>query len=157
MLLSHLDWPLNGLTLKQELFSLYFVMTGNGAKSFRQAYGQKLRNPNNYSVEAWRLKRKPNVGQRIVALHKQSQVELKEHLDRLEALSKAAEGDGDYRAAIKAEELRGKASGHYVERHEHNHTANADPSKMSLDDIDKELKAIDVTPDHVTIEEDQYE
>jgi phage terminase small subunit len=51
------------------------------------------------------------------------------HLERLRALSIAAEADGQYSAAVKAEELRGKVSGFYVEKVEHSGRVDMTPDE----------------------------
>lgn len=51
---------------------------------------------------------------------------LAEHLKRLDALSAAAEAKGKFDAAVKAEELRGKAAGLYVEQKKIDHTTKGE-------------------------------
>lgn len=75
------------------------------------------------SREAKRIRLRPRVAAYFAyqqqAVMKAGACELVDHLRELASLRDAAKADGKYGDAIKAEELRGKACGLYVERVEH--------------------------------------
>jgi hypothetical protein len=68
-------------------------------------------------VKASELAARPDVKARIAFLQSRAAdaavFTLADHLNRLNALSRSAEAAGDFHAAVKAEENRGKASGFY--------------------------------------------
>ena len=73
------------------------------------------------SVEASRLKNSPKVSLVLAGLAADrldsAKCTREEHLKRLASLSIRAELDGNYGAAVQAEQLRGKVEGHYVDQH----------------------------------------
>lgn len=71
-------------------------------------------------VKASEMAARPDVKARIAYLQARaadaSIFTLAAHLTRMNALSRAAEAAGDFHAAVKAEESRGKAAGFYSEK-----------------------------------------
>ena len=103
----------NGLTLKQASFAAeYIALHGNGTRAAIAAgYSEK-----GASVAAVRLLGKASVKKRIERLAKRHEVTADRVLTRLDNLSARAEEAGNYPAAVKAEELLGKALGLFIDR-----------------------------------------
>jgi hypothetical protein len=72
------------------------------------------------NVKGCEMAARPDVKARIAELQAKaaeaSGFTLEKHLERLNALSLAAQAAGDFTPAVKAEENRGRAAGFYVER-----------------------------------------
>lgn len=89
--------------------------------AYRAAYNCENMGENSISVEAARLKAHPKIALTISILRKgglgAAIVTLDGHLQELERLKAIAIETGNVGAAVQAEQLRGKAAGHYVERH----------------------------------------
>lgn len=85
-----------------------------------EAYQQAGYNPNRNNAS--RLKANENIQQRVRELQdvgaQRAEMTFEGHLRKLEELRDAAADSGQHSAAIQAEQLRGKANGYYVERHE---------------------------------------
>jgi len=103
----------DGLTLKQASFAAeYIALHGNGTRAAIAAgYSEK-----GASVAAVRLLGKASVKKRIERLSKRHEVTADRVLTRLDNLSAKAEEAGNYPAAVRAEELLGKALGLWVDR-----------------------------------------
>lgn len=108
------------LTPKQEAFCLAYIETGNASEAYRRAYNAgKMKGPtvNKRSNE---LLSNGAITGRLDALRKpaleKALCTLEQHLNDLKALRNGAVKAGQFSAAITAEGLRGKASGHYSER-----------------------------------------
>ena len=103
----------DGLTLKQASFAAeYIALHGNGTRAAIAAgYSEK-----GASVAAVRLLGKASVKKRIERLAKRHEVTADRVLTRLDNLSVKAEENGNYPAAVRAEELLGKALGLWVDR-----------------------------------------
>ena len=103
----------DGLTLKQASFAAeYVALLGNGSKAAIAA-GYS---PKGAHVAANRLLRKATVKKRIERLSKRHEVTADRVLTRLDNLSVKAEESGNFPAAVRAEELLGKALGLWVDR-----------------------------------------
>jgi phage terminase small subunit len=111
------------LTQKQEAFALAYLHTGNASEAYRQAYNAQNMKSETIHVKASELLKNGKVRGRIEDVQKMALehagLTLGEHLTRLQQLSEKAEQEAKYSEAIKAEELRGKASGFYTEKVEH--------------------------------------
>lgn len=111
------------LTAKQEAFCLAYLESGNATDAYRKAGYSPDMAPKTAMEAASRLLKNSKVVARLADLRQPAaeaaQLTLHAHLARLEKLSKAAETDGKYAAAVAAEVARGKASGLYVEKVEH--------------------------------------
>lgn len=111
------------LTQKQDAFALAYLHTGNASEAYRQAYNASNMKSESIHVKASELLKNGKVRVRIEEVQKMATehagLSLGEHLKRLQDLSKKAEAEAKYSEAIKAEELRGKASGFYMEKVEH--------------------------------------
>ena len=103
----------DGLTLKQASFAAeYIALHGNGTRAAIAAgYSEK-----GASVAAVRLLGKASVKKRIERLSKRHEVTADRVLTRLDNLSVKAEESGNFPAAVRAEELLGKALGLWVDR-----------------------------------------
>ncbi len=76
--------------------------------------------PETVNQEASKIMARPHVRTRVGELRKpiaeKAMITLESHMERLKELAQIALDNGQVAAAIKAEELRGKASGIYVEK-----------------------------------------
>jgi phage terminase small subunit len=110
------------LTPKQEAFCLAYLETSNASEAYRRSYSAENMQPQTISVKASELLANGKVAVRLGELRKpavkKAQMTLESHLTRLDELSRKAEDDGQYSAAINAEVARGKASGIHVEKSE---------------------------------------
>lgn len=110
----------DSLTPKQEVFCLAYIEGGNSSDAYRKAYNAGKMTAKTINEKASRLLAEGKVRARVEELRKPvveaAQITLAGHLERLEALSVAAEQAGQYSAAITAEVSRGKASGLYVDK-----------------------------------------
>ena len=111
----------NPLTPKQEAFAHAIVTGISQSDAYRAAFsvGAKTK-PETVNQAASRLMADSNIAARVLELRKpvakKAQMTLESHLDRLQALSDAAELEKQYSAAITAEVARGKASGVVVDK-----------------------------------------
>lgn len=131
------------LTHQQEKFAQGIASGLSQADAYRAAYpkSKKWKVDAIYST-ASQLAADPKVSQRIQELRKPiveaAQLTLSEHLGELARLKLLAEVAEQLPAAIRAEELRGKASGHYIERKE-----VGDPGAFSADKDELRKKITD--------------
>ena len=125
------------LTPKQEKFCLAYIETGNASEAYRQAYNAEKMKPAVISVKASELLANGKIAVRVSELRepaaKMAQVTLEGHLQRLDALSRGAEAEGQFSAAISAEIARGKAAGVHIEKNQTEHTIN--PFRATVDDF----------------------
>jgi hypothetical protein len=88
--------------------------------AYKAAYNTENMGENSISVEAARLKVHPKIALTLAALRKgglgAAIVTLEGHLQELERLKAIAIETGNVGAAVQAEQLRGKAAGHYVDK-----------------------------------------
>ena len=119
------------LTLKQATFAPEYVRTnGNGTKAAKAA-GYAASSAH---VRASELVRNSKVVAEINRLTRKHDISAERVLTRLDNLSMGAEAEGEYSAAIKAEELLGKSLGMWVERSMH---MNVDLSQAHLDALQR--------------------
>lgn len=113
------------LTPKQERFCLEYLKTGNASEAYRQSYDAKNMKPESVNRNAKAQLDNAKIAARLEELRApvriRAQLTLESHLERLDELSRKAEGEGQYSAAIAAETNRGKASGLYTEKTENIH------------------------------------
>jgi len=111
------------LTAKQEAFIRAYLKCGNASEAYRQSYDAKGMKPETINKRASELLSEGEIAGRVAAYqakaNERAGVKLVDHLLRMDDLAKAAEKQNQFSAAIRAEELRAKASGLYVERVEH--------------------------------------
>lgn len=116
------------LTAKQEAFAQAIASGVSQADAYRMAYNHEGMQANTVHSRACELAKDSKVAARIAELRapviEAAQLTLKSHLEELERLSQLAEKDGKWQAAIKAQELRGKVSGLYVEKIDANVNGN---------------------------------
>ena len=114
---------MSNLTAKQEAFCIAYIETGNASESYRRAYNAEKSSPGVVNNKASMLLARDDIRVRLSELRKPViaavQMTLASHLERLRELSLRAEEDGQFAAAVKAEELRGKASGLYTDKIDH--------------------------------------
>lgn len=106
--------PLTTLDVREEKFARFVAQGLTQTEAARQAgYSQGAAH-----VQASRLMKRDTVRERIAQLMAPIDVETakKDHIDRLSQLRDRALSKGQLSAAIKAEELRGKVLGLYVEQ-----------------------------------------
>jgi len=105
-----------GLTQKQEDFVLAFVEGRSAADAYRHAYRAKKMSAKTIHECASRLLADRKIAARVELLRAKAAGKagytLERHLARLSRLGEAAEAAGEHLAALKAEELVGKATGH---------------------------------------------
>lgn len=114
---------MSDLTPKQEAFAQAVASGMSQSDAYRNAYKvRETTKPDSVNQKASRLMAEVKVRARVEELRKPvveaAQITLASHLERLRALSRAAEEGGQYSAAISAEVARGKASGLYIEKTE---------------------------------------
>ncbi len=112
---------MNSLTPKEEAFAVAVASGMNYSDAYRIAV--KVRpttKPETVNQEASKIMARPHVRTRVGELRKpiaeKAMITLESHMERLKELAQIALDNGQVAAAIKAEELRGKASGIYVEK-----------------------------------------
>jgi phage terminase small subunit len=124
------------LTAKQEAFCLAYIETGNASEAYRRCYETVNTKPETVNRNAKVLLDNDKIATRLEELRRPAveaaQVTLEGHLRRLEELSRKAEQEGKYAAAITAEISRGKASGLYVEKVEHSGEIKTPELKLVL-------------------------
>ena len=124
------------LTAKQEKFAQGVASGMTQADAYRAAFDTSKMKPETVWNKASEQMRKSEVLARVEELQAKGAelavLTLAKHLARLEELSRDAQAAEEYNAAIKAEELRGKASGLYTERIE---------QKTTIEDVNKKLTA----------------
>ena len=110
------------LTPKQEAFCLAHLETGIASEAYRRSYKTEKMKEKQIWEEASKLLKNPKVAQRLKELRepavKKAMLTLERHLERLEKLSRGAELDKQFSAAISAEVARGKAAGIHIEKFE---------------------------------------
>ncbi|GAB1835546.1 terminase small subunit [Achromobacter xylosoxidans] len=111
------------LTQKQEAFCLAYIETGNASEAYRRAYKPKKMTDKSVNEKASQFLAQVKIKSRLEELRapvrERALLTLETHLARLDELSRKAEADDQYAAAITAETNRGKAAGLYTERIEH--------------------------------------
>ena len=112
------------LTSQQEKFAQCVASGMNQSDAYRAAY--KVRpatKPMSVNQQASELMRNPDITSRVEEIRKpiveDARITLREHLEELRELRELAKQENQLSAAIKAEESRGKACGHYKEQIEH--------------------------------------
>jgi len=96
------------------------ILSGSGVKAaYKAAYNTSGMSEPVIRSEASKLRHHPNVAQTIrqarLAAAGAGKVTLEAHIDELERLKEIALESGNLGAAVQAEQLRGKAMGHYSE------------------------------------------
>lgn len=114
---------MSDLTPKQEAFAQAVASGMSQSDAYRAAYTvREGTKPESINQKASQIMAEVKVRSRVEELRKPvveaAQITLASHLERLKALSAAAEASNQYSAAIKAEVARGKASGLYVDKTE---------------------------------------
>ncbi|WP_020208275.1 terminase small subunit [Gilvimarinus chinensis] len=111
------------LTEKQERFCLAYIETGNASEAYRRSYDCSNSSESSVNRLAKALMDNIKIASRIDELRapvrEKAQLTLEQHLEDLKRLRDKAEQEGKFAAAVTAETNRGKASGLYVEKHEH--------------------------------------
>ena len=110
-----------GLTLKQEKFCQAYIQTGNASEAYRQAYDtSKMKsetvNRNAFTLVNANTKIKARVEELRAPALQSAMLTLETHLAEMDRLARVAEENGNLAAAIRAQELRGKAAGLYEDR-----------------------------------------
>jgi len=133
--------PDTGLTDQEMAFIHAFVETGNATAAYRRAYDAGKMNYASIRKEASRLLDNPHITPTLTILRRtlvdRAHASLMEHLAELDRLKRRAEDEGDMRAAVKAEELRGKVMGYHVERVEKGKPGEFD--HLTDEELKKEL------------------
>lgn len=111
------------LTPKQHNFCIAYLETGNASEAYRQAYDCSKMTDISIGRKAKELIDNGKITAYIETLRKpvieRAQITLEQHLNDLKRLRDLAEGEGKFSAAVTAEVSRGKASGLYVEKIQH--------------------------------------
>lgn len=124
------------LTPKQEKFALAVASGKTQSDAYRAAFNVRpTTKDTSVNVNASKLMADANIAQRVEELRKpiaaKAMITLESHIERLKELAELAIKEGQISAAIKAEELCGKASGVYVEKR-HITGADGGPLKHSI-------------------------
>lgn len=110
------------LTDQQARFVEGLLKGMSASDAYRSAYDTANMQPSSIWVAASRLKDNANVALWLAQARKNglgaATVSLEGHLQELERLKAIAIETGNVGAAVQAEQLRGKAAGHYVEKHQ---------------------------------------
>ena len=110
------------MTPKQEAFCLAYLETGNASEAYRRSYSTQAMAATSVNREAASLLRNPKITARLGELRSGAEVKailtLEAHMNELRVLRDLAKQNGQYSAAIKAEELRGKLCKFYVDQRE---------------------------------------
>lgn len=109
------------LTPKQEAFALAVASGKTQSDAYREAFNVRpTTKDTSINVNASKLMADANIAQRVEELRKpiaeKAMITLESHIQRLKELAELAIDQGQIAAAIKAEELCGKASGVYIEK-----------------------------------------
>ena len=111
-LLEHSD-----LTVKQETFVFAYIELGNATAAYRHAYDARCMLPKTINECASRLLSHRKITARLVAWGRcmidKAIPTFSQHMLELERLRDEARACGKLRAAIRAEEMRGRLSGLY--------------------------------------------
>lgn len=130
------------LTPKQEAFVAAYLETGNASEAYRRAYDTSKMKPESVNRLAKQLMDHVKISSTVAEHRREARqavkISLKDHLETLQKLRDGAESAGQYSAAVKAEEQRGKASGIYIAAEEDEREIRA----MNRDDILQELAQI---------------
>ena len=111
------------LTPKQEAFAQAVASGLTQSDAYRKAYTvNENTKPSSVNVKASHIMSEVHVRARVVELRERGAdnavLTREAHLEELKRLKGIAEGLNDIKAAINAEQLRGKVMGHYIERQE---------------------------------------
>lgn len=121
---------------KHERFAQYLAKGYSACDAYAEA-GYKYNEGN-----AVRLKGNEKVQARVQELQEvgaqRAEMTFEGHLRKLEELRDAAAQAGQHSAAIQAEQLRGKANGYYVERHEVEQHTTVSSEPLEADETDWE-------------------
>lgn len=108
------------LTPQQMEFVRHLLDGKTATDAYRSAYNTANMVANSIWTEASKLRHDPKVAQWLAAARMANlgtaKVTLEGHLTELERLKEIAVSTGNVGAAVQAEQLRGKASGYYVEQ-----------------------------------------
>ena len=134
---------------EQQMEYVKGLLGGKGlAESYRAAYDCSKMSPNAVWVEASRLRHHPKISLWLSAARQahlgSGTVTLESHIRELERLKEIAIATGNVGAAVQAEQLRGKAQGHYVERMDvthHNSDALLDEIRQLSPELAAQLEA----------------
>ena len=111
------------LTQKQHAFVLAYLETGNASEAYRRSYNTERMKPETVNRAAKEMIDNPKISARIEELRapalEKTLLSLDTHLAELAELKAQARDLGQITGAIRAEELRGRAAGLYVERKRH--------------------------------------
>ena len=125
------------LTSKQEKFAQCVASGMTQADAYRNSFDVRPTTKSESIIEkASFLMAQVNIKSRVAELRlpivEKVGITLENHIARLQELSDKAEAAGQYSAAIKAEESRGKACGLYVERLQHSGTGEGGAIKHTM-------------------------
>lgn len=109
------------LTSQQMLFAEGVALQGlTATQAYKNAYKTEGYGNNSLWVQASRQKTDPKISLWIFALREAAgyspECSVEQHQTRLNELGYRAERDGNYGAAVQAEQLRGKVAGHYADK-----------------------------------------
>jgi len=125
------------LTPQRRDFTFLMLQGKSASDAYRAAFNCTNSTDRTIWAEASRLKNNPEIAAWLSAARKaglgSAKVTLEGHVSELERLREIAIDSGNVGAAVQAEQLRGKASGHYTENLNISHT---DPTSV-LDEIRK--------------------
>ena len=132
------------LTAKQEKFARLVASGLNQSDAYRQAYDAKRMKAETIHEKASRIANSDKVRARLAELRQPAvnaaQLTLQGHLTELARLKKVAEAAGNVSVATRAEELRGRVSGYYIDRKE---IRTGPLSNLTDDQLEQFIAAVD--------------
>lgn len=115
---------LGPLSIRQINFCLMYVKTGNALEAYRRSYNVDSLKDASLKRNTYRLLKTPKIQNRIESLKApaiaEAELSVDSHLKTLTELRDLARKSGNLTAAIRAEELRGKVAGFYIDKVEVN-------------------------------------
>jgi phage terminase small subunit len=127
------------LTAKQEGFCQAIITGMSHSDAYRANYSCEKSKPETIHRKAKELMDNGKVAARIEELRapvvSEARLTLANHLIELDRLKRVAEGLENPSAAVKCEELRGKASGIYVDRIHHSGGIETGTKDLSRDEL----------------------
>ena len=124
-------------TIKEEGFAQALASGMSQSDAYRNSYNTKHGTKSDtINQSASRILARPHVSARVAELRapivEKVGITLENHIAELQSLKQLAKDAGNYAAAIKAEELRGKVCGLYVEKVQHSGTGDGGAIKHTM-------------------------
>lgn len=120
------ELELPNLTARQKTFVEAMAAGKRATEAYKEAYSTEGWTAGSIAVNASKTRNHPKVKAWLNAIYaaavRGNVLTVEEHVAELDRLRELAVEDKQFTAAVRAEELKGKASGLYIERHEYDAT-----------------------------------